>query len=269
MSGSPNEKIDAVASLLSGMDRVAVAVSGGIDSLTLATIAGRSYGYRTEMFHAVSPAVPREASERVKDFAAREGWKLHIIDAAEFGREEYVSNPVNRCYYCKDSLYAVVARNTSAQVVSGTNADDLHEYRPGLEAARVHGVRHPLAELGIKKAGIRDMARYLGFGVMAELPASPCLSSRVETGIAITPSLLGSIHAVEMAVRERIEASSIRCRVRESGIVIEIDGRTLSRLTSAQRESLIEAAARVFATEGSSFPIVLAAYRVGSAFLTS
>lgn len=262
-----NRGINAVADLLRGIECVAVAVSGGIDSLTLATIASRSQGPRAEMFHAVSPAVPPEATQRVRDFAAREGWRLHVIDAAEFEREEYVSNPSNRCFYCKRSLYSVIAESTSAQIVSGTNADDLHEYRPGLEAARVHSVRHPYAELGVTKADIRNMAESLGLGEIASLPASPCLSSRVETGIRITPPLLRLIHAAELAVRGRVAARSIRCRLRKSGVVIEIDGETLSRLTATQRDDMLQAATRVFAGEDDPYPISLAPYRVGSAFL--
>ncbi len=259
--------INPVAALLQSIDRIAVALSGGIDSLTLATLAGRSHGERTEMFHAVSPAVPPEATDRVKDFAVRENWRLHVIDAAEFEREEYVSNPSNRCFYCKLSLYSVIARSTPAQIVSGTNADDLHEYRPGLEAAKAHGVRHPYAELGVTKLEIRNIARILGMGAISELPASPCLSSRVETGIVITPSLVKLIHAVETAIRHRIPAPAIRCRVRKVGVVIEIDGESLARMLPAQRVDVIQAAERVFAMEGVIFPITLAPYRVGSAFL--
>ncbi len=93
MNAPHNRGINAVADLLRGIECVAVAVSGGIDSLTLATIASRSQGPRAEMFHAVSPAVPPEATQRVRDFAAREGWRLHVIDAAEFEREDYVQTP--------------------------------------------------------------------------------------------------------------------------------------------------------------------------------
>ena len=258
--------IEAVATLLRGCERLAVALSGGIDSLTLATIAGRHHPGAT-MFHAVSPAVPPEATARVREFAAREGWKLQIIDAAEFNRMEYVSNPVNRCFYCKQSLYtaiAAIAEKTSAQIVSGTNADDLHEYRPGLDAARERGVHHPFAELSIAKAGIRAMARQLGLGDTAAIPSSPCLSSRVETGISITPALLGRVHAAESAVRTRIAADSIRCRVRKAGIVIELDAGSLARLSGAQKQELTAAAGKAFAADG---PVSIAPYRVGSAFL--
>ncbi len=262
---------DAVTEMLQGFARIAVAVSGGIDSLTLATIAGRGH-CRADMFHAVSPAVPPEATDRVRDFAAREGWRLQVIDAAEFDRDEYVSNPVNRCFYCKQSLYSTInaiAKSTSAQIVSGTNADDLHEYRPGLDAAREHGVRHPFADLGIAKDSIRTMARSLGMGTIAELPSSPCLSSRVETGISITPSLLQLVHAAENAVRARISAGAIRCRIRRVGVVIEIDAATLSRLTHEQKQGITQAVGALFAAALKYSNVSLAPYRVGSAFLVN
>src|SRR5687768_4337056 len=132
---SPIEKtIEALERELARYGPLAVAVSGGIDSLTLATVAARRLS-DTEMFHSLTASVPAEATHRTRALAAKEGWRLRIIDAKEFAREEYVANPVNRCFYCKQSLYAEIARHTPAQVVSGANLDDLREYRPGLEAA--------------------------------------------------------------------------------------------------------------------------------------
>lgn len=272
MSGHHQDMVAAVGKLLQDFSKnVAVAVSGGIDSLTLATIAGRC-PLGCDMFHAVSPAVPPEATARVRDFAAREGWRLHLIDAGEFARAEYIANPVNRCFYCKQSLYGAItaiAANTSAQIVSGTNLDDLQEYRPGLDAARDHGVRHPFAELGVAKADIRSMARVLGLHEIADLPSSPCLSSRVETGICITPAVLRLIHAAESAVRACISANSVRCRVRERGIVLEIDALSLSQLTAEQKCDIAQTVGSIFASAGEAPTISLAPYRVGSAFLVN
>ena len=114
-----------------------------------------------------------------------------MIDAGEFGSADYMRNPVNRCFYCKTSLYGAIRPHTAAQIVSGTNLDDLGEYRPGLIAAKEHGVRHPFVEARHRQAGacVRSRATS-GLGEVAELPASPCLSSRVETGIAIDPVVL-------------------------------------------------------------------------------
>jgi len=244
---------------------VAVAVSGGIDSLTLSAVAGRRPGARAGMYHAVSPAVPPEATARVRELAAREGWNLHIVDANEFGREEYVANPVNRCFYCKQSLYEVVGRHTQAQVVSGANTDDLGEYRPGLDAARDAGVRHPFIELGIGKAAIRRIARVLGLGELSELPASPCLSSRIETGIGITPEMLARVHAAERAVSARLHAAAVRCRIRGEGVVIEVDAATLAAVGEGLRALIVADLQEIFPL-GTAAP-TFAPYRNGSAFL--
>jgi uncharacterized protein len=265
------ETVSLVGNLLQGFTKVAVAVSGGIDSLTLAIIAGRKH-YNSDMFHTVSPAVPAEATARVKDFAVREGWRLQIINAGEFAREEYITNPVNRCFYCKDSLYsaiAIVAANTDAQIISGTNADDLLEYRPGLDAARNYGVRHPYAELNIDKKTIREVARYLGVNDIADLPSSPCLASRVETGIGITAELLSLINASETMIRANIDTTDVRCRVRRSGIVIEIDSASLTRLTNNQQLHILEMVNRIFGGTGANTSVKIAPYRVGSAFLVN
>ena len=204
---------------------VAVAVSGGIDSLTLATVAHRHAPDRVAMFHAVSPAVPGDATARAERLAAAHGWRLAVIDAGEFEDADYRANPVNRCFFCKTNLYGSIARHTAAQIVSGANLNDLGEYRPGLDAARNNGVRHPYLEAEIDKAGVRRLARAAGLGDLSELPAAPCLSSRVETGIAIRPDVLKAIHAVERGLAQSYPQGTIRCRVRAAGVVIELDPR--------------------------------------------
>lgn len=256
--------IEAVGRRLDRHARVAVAVSGGIDSLTLATLAARRLGGRAEMFHSLTASVPPEATARTRGLAAREGWRLHVIDAREFARAEYVANPVDRCFYCKQSLYAEIARHTTAQVVSGANADDLGEYRPGLDAAREAGARHPFVEAGVGKAAIRAMARALGLGDLADIPASPCLSSRVETGIAIAAPMLARIDAAERAIRGRGVQGAVRCRVRASGIVVEIEAGTLASLAEPERQAIAAEVARHF---DSAILPAIEPYRVGSAFL--
>lgn len=258
--------IEALGRELERYGRVAVAVSGGIDSLTLATLAARRLGERAEMFHSLTASVPGEATERTRALAAAEGWRLRVIDADEFARDEYLSNPVNRCFYCKQSLYTEIARHTSAQMLSGANADDLAEYRPGLEAAREAGARHPFVDLGVDKRAIRGIARELGLGELAEIAASPCLSSRVETGVRINVALLQRIQAAERTIRERVTAAAVRCRVRATGVVIELDAPSLEALAPAQRDDIALAVWRIF---GSGPLPGFAPYRVGSAFLVS
>jgi uncharacterized protein len=241
---------------------MAIAVSGGIDSLTLATAAHRTLAGVT-MHHATSPAVPPEATQRTRDLADRFGWTLDIFDAGEFDRPAYVANPTNRCFHCKTSLYGALSRRSALQIVSGTNIDDLGEYRPGLNAARDHAVRHPFVEAGIDKAGIRALASELGLGALSELPSAPCLSSRIETGIAIEAPMLGLVHRAEQIVAAAMQPRTVRCRVRRSGMVIELDTATLARLTPPNAEILRQDIQALGVTR----PISFAAYVNGSAFL--
>ena len=181
----PDERraMEGLAETLRTLGPRAIAVSGGVDSMALATFAHRLAPDITEIYHAVSAAVPAQATERVRELARAERWLLHLIDAGELERPAYAANPVDRCRHCKDALYAAIARHTTRQVLSGANLDDLGDYRPGLESTKLAGVRHPYVEVGIDKATVRAIARLLGLSTVAELPASPCLSSRVQTGI--------------------------------------------------------------------------------------
>jgi uncharacterized protein len=190
-----------------------------------------------------------------------------VIDAHEFDSADYLRNPVNRCYYCKTSLYGAIRPHTSAQIVSGTNLDDLGEYRPGLIAAKEHGVRHPFVEAAMSKQHVRALARELGLGDVADLPASPCLSSRVETGIAIEPEVLQNIHAVEQLVEQALAPRTVRCRVRSAGIVVELDEPTLVGLDDAQRNALAARVQAIFAGTHPTAEVRFEAYRTGSAFL--
>jgi uncharacterized protein len=257
-----------VHAVLDRLDVVAVAVSGGIDSLTLATLAGRRLGAgRVLMVHAVSPAVPPQASTRVREFAAREGWRLEIVSAGEFSDPDYLRNPVDRCFFCKINLYGAIAAVTSATILSGANLDDLADYRPGLDAARRHGVRHPYIEAQIDKATVRSLARDLGLGDIAELPASPCLASRVETGIAIDPATLRFINCVELMIGAALAPRTVRCRVRTGAVVIELDEQTLGRLADPDADGLRQEIATLWPPATPAPPIRFAPYRTGSAFI--
>ena len=263
--------------LLAGLEApgVAIAVSGGIDSLTLAAAAAPVLGDRLTLHHASSPAVPGEATERTRALAAERGIRLEVFDAGEFDDARYRANPANRCLFCKTNLYgAIVARlrGSGALVLSGTNTDDLADYRPGLQAADAHGVRHPFVEAGISKATLRGIASRLGLGALAELPSAPCLSSRIETGLFIEPRTLALVHEAERLVAARLglrgASRTVRCRVRRDGLVIELDPASLRAVQEAGEDALGRTVAELAAGAGEpARPVRFAPYRTGSAFL--
>ena len=208
---------------VSGTPAAAVAVSGGVDSMTLAAICAQTLGDQFVAIHAVSPAVPAQATARVRDYAQRFGWRLEVVEAREFADPDYLANPFNRCYFCKRNLYDRIAEVTSEQVFSGANADDLGDFRPGLVAARERAVRHPYVEIEAGKDVVRLLAAHLGLDEVKALPAMPCLSSRVESGIRIDARDLALVNTVEERLREHLGAHTVRCRITHDGVHIELD----------------------------------------------
>lgn len=242
----------------------AIAVSGGIDSLTLACVAADLIPGMV-IFHAVSPAVPRSATERVRTFAQNRGWTLQVIDAGEFSDTRYRANPVNRCFFCKTNLYGAIAEHTHLPLLSGTNLDDLDDFRPGLVAAQDHNVQHPYVDACVGKPGIRQIARGLELGKLAELPAAPCLSSRVLTGLQIEPDELQTIDRVESRLRERLPGVDLRCRRLFEGYRLEIAEETLGQMQPGEIEALQALAARMIGQETKLLGI--SSYQRGSAFV--
>lgn len=251
ITARPNA-VDALGRLhavLAAMGPRIVACSGGIDSLLLAHVAHAADPVATVIAHTVTPAVPGDGTARVVDHAERGEWNLHVVRSGEFDDEAYLANPTDRCYHCKSNLYdAVIALRDDAGlaansvIVSGANLDDLGEYRPGLAAAAEREVRHPYVEAEITKAEIRSVARHLGLAE-ADLPASPCLASRLYTGTRVTPSRLRAIEAGEALVRDRSGVAVVRCRVSENAVLVEvasvdrdlIDDRLLAGLAATMR----------------------------------
>ena len=224
--GSAVHHLRAVEAVLTGVGPRVIACSGGIDSFLLATLSHRHDPESTVVAHTVTPAVPGDGTARVMAHARAEGWQLEVIRSREFDDERYLSNPTDRCYHCKTNLYDAVtelagsAAPTCATILSGANLDDLGEYRPGLVAAAEHAVRHPYVEAELTKSDIRGVARHIGL-VEAELPASPCLASRLYTGTRVTEARLRAVEIGEAVVR----AAGIpvaRCRVRGSEVLVEV-----------------------------------------------
>jgi len=241
-----------------------IALSGGIDSLTLSAAAARVRGADgLTLCHAVSAAVPAAATARVKEFSALHGLQLRLVDAGEFADPSYRSNPVNRCYFCKSNLYGTLKR-MGPVVAAGTNTDDLSDYRPGLTAAAEHGVLHPFVDAGMSKSDVRTLARSLGLGDLAELPAAPCLASRIETGLRVEPADLHVIDRVETLLRERLGNVTLRCRLLRDGWTLEIDRPVHDGLSTHTRADIC---AQVREAVADSRPVNLRAYARGSAFV--
>jgi uncharacterized protein len=250
ISARPNatNALERLESVLATIPSRMIACSGGIDSLLLAVVSHRADPSSTVIAHTVTPAVPGDGTARVVDHGEREGWNLHIVRSGEFDDEAYLSNPTDRCYHCKSNLYDAIGELRTAPgvgeavILSGANVDDLGEYRPGLAAAAERDVRHPYVEAKITKAEIRAIAAHLDLAE-ADLPASPCLASRLYTGTRVTPSRLRAIEAGEALVRDRSAVAVVRCRVRESAVMIEvadadrelIDERLLESVATAMR----------------------------------
>src|SRR5262249_6483359 len=166
------------------------------------------------------PTFQREIASRiVSKFAIRH----ELILTEEFEDPDYISNPVNRCYYCKSELYqklSALAEERGFKVIcDGTNADDVGDYRPGRQAAREFGVRSPLLECGLTKAEIRELSRRAGLPTWDE-PASACLSSRIPSGQVVTIEKLSMVDRAESALKE---LGFRQVRVRHHGDVARIE----------------------------------------------
>ncbi len=266
-------KLEKLTEFLASRAPFAVAVSGGVDSMTLAVVAHRTKP-GTEVFHAISPAVPPQATERVERYARQEGWNLIVVNAGEIDDPQYVANPANRCYYCKTNLYDTVASQTSLTVASGTNTDDLGDYRPGLVAAQEHEVIHPYVETIISKAELREIARELGLTDLQDLPAAPCLSSRVTTGIAIDADILPVINEAEQALWESLQfhlpLKGVRCRIKPQSVAVQIE--TNSDVDpdgeySVEAKGIVDRVFRAHGFDDYLKTVSVEPYQRGSAFL--
>ncbi len=262
--------LDRLSATLATTPERVVACSGGIDSLVLATVAHRAAPESTVVAHTVTPAVPGDATTRVLRYAERFGWDLRTVRSREFDDEAYLENPVDRCYLCKDHLYDALgpvrdAVAAGAVILSGANLDDLGEYRPGLNAAAEHGVRHPYIAAEITKSEIRAIARHLDLAD-AELPASPCLASRLYTGTRVTATRLRAVEAGEALVRELTGLDVVRCRVDGDAVLVEVADADRSLVTDAV---LARVADTMVAVEPSISSVVLddQSYAPGRAFV--
>ncbi|WP_026097420.1 ATP-dependent sacrificial sulfur transferase LarE [Baaleninema simplex] len=198
------DKLDRLYRLFRDMERAIVAYSGGIDSTLVAKIAYDVLGDRALAITAVSPSLLPEDLEDARVQAAAIGIPHEEVATQEMQDPNYTSNPVNRCYFCKselhDTLKPLAKERGYPYVVDGVNADDLQDYRPGIQAAKERGARSPLAEVGISKAQVRELSKYLGLPWW-DKPSQPCLSSRFPYGEEITVAKLQRVGRAEIYLR--------------------------------------------------------------------
>lgn len=219
------EKIDEATALIRNLKSVAVALSAGVDSSLVALLAYRTLGDSAVGVTGVSESLPPEELEVAKETAKAIGIRHVIVRTDELQNPDYYTNPQNRCYFCKETLYLELRRVANdlglEAILDGTQADDLSDDRPGLLAAREAGVISPLAKSGFSKAEVREAARVLGLSVW-DKSAMPCLSSRIAHGESVTTEKLDMIGQAELYIKQLTRVKNLRVRYNNSEARIEV-----------------------------------------------
>ncbi len=218
------DKLEQLRYLFEEMERALIAYSGGVDSTLVAKIAYDVLGDRALAITAVSPSLLPEELVDAQTQAAQIGIRHELVKTHEMDNPDYTSNPINRCYFCKselhDTLKPLAIERGYPYVVDGVNADDLQDYRPGIQAAKERGARSLLAEVGVSKAEVREISRALGLAWW-DKPAQPCLSSRFPYGEAITVTKLQRVGRAEIYLRQ-FGYQNLRVRSQEDTAKIEL-----------------------------------------------
>lgn len=265
MSEAP--ELTALRARVRAYTSVLIGYSGGVDSALLAVVLRQELG-RERMLAAIgrSASYPLAQWQAARDIAARFDIPLLELETHELDDPRYLANPTNRCFFCKTELWSRLVPEAQARgfgvVCDGTNADDLHEHRPGYAAGRAAGIRSPLAEAGMTKAQVRAAARALELPNW-DAPAAPCLSSRVQYGVPVTARRLAQVEQAEAYVRELGVTGDLRVRHLGAGARVEVGPEWIARLS----QRLPELTARLEALGFSAVEIDPRGYRRGSLIL--
>jgi uncharacterized protein len=234
---SLSQRRERLLGILRDLGSCAVAFSGGIDSTVVARAAHEALGARAVAITADSASVPRAELEDAGRLAALIGIRHEVVRTEEFANPDYLRNDGSRCFFCKDELYSrieeLLPRLGVSVICSGANLDDAGDYRPGLTAAAQHHVRHPLQEAGFTKADVRELAREWDLPTW-DKPASPCLSSRLAPGVAVSRERTARIESAELYLRS-LGLRDCRVRLHEGELArIEVPASEIGRLASEE-----------------------------------
>ena len=262
---SIDAKREQLVTTISSLPRCIVAMSAGVDSAVVAKAAYMALGELALAVTGRSASLPAGELEAARDLAKLIGIRHEVVDTQEFAEAAYLRNSPDRCFHCKSELYgklqAIRQRDAEAVILNGTNADDLGDYRPGLDAARDFQVRSPLVECDIHKSEVRELAAYWNLPVW-DKPAMPCLSSRIAYGEEVTPDRLAMVDSAERFLRE-LGLREVRVRYHKGDHArIEVPVAAIAQLCDPDcRETLV----KHFRDAGFRFvSLDLAGFRSGS-----
>jgi len=236
--------LDSLLEQMAGFGSCAVGFSGGVDSTVVAQAARIALSDGAVAVTAVSPSLAAGQLQEARRLASLIGIRHIEVATEEVSDPRYIRNDPQRCFFCKDTLYrhlrAVADRLQLRVLADGANADDAGDYRPGRKAARQHHVRSPLAECHLTKDDVREIARHWNLPVW-DKPASPCLSSRIAYGQAVTPERLAMVDQAEQFLRG-LGFAEVRVRFHQDQLArLEVPAELLPRLCQPDhREAVVE-----------------------------